>query len=280
MSKFDTKEDLIVTLQLLFENLNAGSIREDEMETMLETARELYERTLILRYKAYERKVYGEKVEGESLEEEKTFSVEEEVQVEEEKTEIQEEKPTFDMAFSLFDELESTNDADLVEEEVSEQDFTGDIFQDTLEEVEKEDELVDAFEEEIIDTIEVSETIQTPEETKSFHSYEEITVNPSSTSKDVFDKMLEKDDSLGAKLMGLRIDSLNGVFGLNEKLQLINDLFEGSSESFYQAIKIFDNASDFEQAILILSNYANEFSWELDNALVIEFVQKVARRYA
>ena len=92
--------------------------------------------------------------------------------------------------------------------------------------------------------------------------------------------MLEKDDSLGAKLMGLRIDSLNGVFGLNEKLQLINDLFEGSSESFYQAIKIFDNASDFEQAKLILSNYANEFSWELDNALVIEFVQKVARRYA
>ena len=42
MSKFDTKEDLIVTLQLLFENLNAGSIREYEMETMVETARELY----------------------------------------------------------------------------------------------------------------------------------------------------------------------------------------------------------------------------------------------
>lgn len=278
MSKFDTKEDLIITLQMLFENLNQGSINEEELETMVSTARELYERTLILRYKAYERKVFGEQ--EDKVSEENQELIIEETSLPEKEIIVEEDKPTFDMAFSLFDELESTNDADIEEEVKEEEDFSDAFFQESIEEVSDEVEFSSPLKDEASEIIEVSETIETPEETKSFHSYEEKPVATTSTAKDVFDKMLEKDDSLGAKLMGLRIDSLNGVFGLNEKLQLINDLFDGSSESFYQAIKIFDNASDFEQAKLILSNYANEFSWELDNELVIEFVQKVARRYA
>jgi hypothetical protein len=278
MSKFDTKEDLIITLQMLFENLNQGSINEEELETMVSTARELYERTLILRYKAYERKVFGEQ--EDKVSEENQELIIEETPLPEKEVLVEEDKPTFDMAFSLFDELESTNDADIEEEVKEEEDFSDAFFQESIKEVSDEVEFSSPLKNEASEIIEVSETIETPEETKSFHSYEEKPVASTSTAKDVFDKMLEKDDSLGAKLMGLRIDSLNGVFGLNEKLQLINDLFDGSSESFYQAIKIFDNASDFEQAKLILSNYANEFSWELDNELVIEFVQKVARRYA
>jgi hypothetical protein len=278
MSKFDTKEDLIITLQMLFENLNQGSINEEELETMVSTARELYERTLILRYKAYERKVFGEQ--EDKVSEENQELIIEETPLPEKEVLVEEDKPTFDMAFSLFDELESTNDADIEEEVKEEEDFSDAFFQESIKEVSDEVEFSSPLKDEASEIIEVSETIETPEETKSFHSYEEKPVASTSTAKDVFDKMLEKDDSLGAKLMGLRIDSLNGVFGLNEKLQLINDLFDGSSESFYQAIKIFDNASDFEQAKLILSNYANEFSWELDNELVIEFVQKVARRYA
>lgn len=278
MSKFDTKEDLIITLQMLFENLNQGSINEEELETMVSTARELYERTLILRYKAYERKVFGEQ--EDKVSEENQELIIEETPLPEKEVLVEEDKPTFDMVFSLFDELESTNDADIEEEVKEEEDFSDAFFQESIEEVSDEVEFSSPLKDEASEIIEVSETIETPEETKSFHSYEEKPVATTSTAKDVFDKMLEKDDSLGAKLMGLRIDSLNGVFGLNEKLQLINDLFDGSSESFYQAIKIFDNASDFEQAKLILSNYANEFSWELDNELVIEFVQKVARRYA
>ena len=60
MSKFDTKEDLLVSIQLLFNNLKIGKLSEEDMETLVNSTRELHERALILRYKAYEHKIYGE----------------------------------------------------------------------------------------------------------------------------------------------------------------------------------------------------------------------------
>jgi len=104
-------------------------------------------------------------------------------------------------------------------------------------------------------------------------------VASNTSSKDAFDKMIERDNSLGSQIMGTRLDTLNGAFGLNEKLQLINELFDGSSELFYQSVQIFDALPDFDQAKVVLKNYSTEFSWDLENPLVIEFVQKIARRY-
>ena len=126
--------------------------------------------------------------------------------------------------------------------------------------------------EEIIQSQLVEEEISTP-------PVQEVPTSTTSHQKDAFDKMIERDNSLGSQIMGTRLDTLNGAFGLNEKLQLINELFDGSSELFYQSVQIFDSLPDFEQAKVVLKNYSTEFSWEFENPLVIEFVQKIARRY-
>ena len=47
-----------------------------------------------------------------------------------------------------------------------------------------------------------------------------------------------------------------------------------------QAIQILDVQPNFEQAKTILSNFTLEYAWELDTPITIEFVQKIARRYA
>jgi hypothetical protein len=271
MSTFDTKEDLLVTIQTILDSINSGNLNQEEMEVFVSSTRELYERALILRYKAYEQKIY-----------EQTAPINASVENEEEEKivvtplieSIEEPLNTtpFDMSFSLFDQEEITEPTSKASEnQITEIVVETSIIEHTHqeEELEIEVESTPFFVESIVsapDNSELKEEISVPQ--------------THAEPKDSFDKMLAKDNSLGAKLTSTRIDSLNGSFGLNEKLQVIHELFDGSSELFYQAIQIFDSLPDFSQAKIVLSNYQQEFSWDLDNALLVEFVQKVARRYA
>jgi hypothetical protein len=270
MSKFDTKEELLVSIQLLFNNLKIGKLSEEDMETLVNSTRELHERALILRYKAYEHKIYGESaneindvVLPETVHEH--LLVEPEIPSFEAKiTEVVAEPkhvdtPSFDMSFSLFDQLEETQK----EEE--------EIILPTESSSEAPEPEIDNFT--VSEALESVEIIATPETITP-------TIEASSAPKDLFDKMLDQDNSLGAKLMFSKIESLQTAFGLNEKLQIIRELFKGSSEDFTQAIQILDVQPNFEQAKAILSNFTLEYAWELDTPITIEFVQKIARRYA
>jgi hypothetical protein len=289
MSTFDTKEDLLVTIQTILDSINSGNLNQEEMEVFVSSTRELYERALILRYKAYEQKIYGHVtpeepvLEADNHEKIVVTPVIESIDPPAEAT-------PFDMSFSLFDQEELT----IISEEKNSDDNTTNNGHSNesieINEVNSEiEEVVTAIEnQEAVNELFTSEKSDIVINTTISSTHEEIAIEPittekieiSSAPKDLFDKMLNKDNSLGAKLTSTRIESLNGSFGLNEKLQVIHELFDGSSELFYQAIQIFDSLPDFSQAKIVLSNYQQEFSWDLDNALLIEFVQKVARRYA
>ncbi len=277
MAAFDSKEDLLVTIQLLFENLNTGNLSESDMETLVTSTRELYERALILRYKAYEQKVYGDviAVVETSVVKEEHIVVDPVIEVTdtpvfEKQEEVVEEQPSFDMSFSLFDQLEETNDVAADAHTLNEQDLIQ--HNAVVEQVVSEQVVI---EENVVEIVAEEPATSIIENTPL--AFTELIANG---PKDAFDKMLDQDNSLGAKLMSSRLDSLNGAFGLNEKLQMIHELFDGSSELFYQAIQIFDSLPDFTQAKVVLTNYKQEFSWDLESNLVVEFVQKVARRYA
>lgn len=289
MSKFDTKEDLLATMQLLMDRLTLGTLTMENMEELVATSREFYERTLILRYKSYEQEVFGAGLSTDTISQEyqaptskvevsSTSSVEVENQ--------QEKAAAFDLSFSLFDqleqeeallqEIEAENEVLIANEHTSHEVLSTESFV-----TETKSVMIEEFANETILTEEIVE--QEPQS----HTIEEEIITPpvqevpttTSHQKDAFDKMIERDNSLGSQIMGTRLDTLNGAFGLNEKLQLINELFDGSSELFYQSVQIFDALPDFDQAKVVLKNYSNEFTWDFENPLVIEFVQKIARRY-
>ena len=77
-----------------------------------------------------------------------------------------------------------------------------------------------------------------------------------------------------------KIDTLKSAFGLNEKMQVINDLFNGNSDFFNKAIEILDTQSTPEMARQKLSEIAVSNEWDLEQEIVEEFVRKVERRYA
>lgn len=274
MSSFDTKDSLLESVNSLFHSLNKGELSLIELETLVNHTRELYERAIVLRHKAYEKSVVK------NLEQHILVPLEEaienpienvpeiisEIIDKQENTTVKEfEQPTFDMSFSLFDELESESKP--IEETTEEV-----IITETVQMTESVVEPIIERKEEVVAVVEpVVETVVTPEPVKV------VNQGP----KDVFDKMLEvSDNSLGSQLMAKKLDSLNGAFGLNEKLQMTHELFNGSSESFYQAVQLFDTLDNFSQAKDVLNKFKEEFSWNLETTLVTEFVQKIARRYA
>jgi hypothetical protein len=73
---------------------------------------------------------------------------------------------------------------------------------------------------------------------------------------------------------------LIGSFGLNERLQFINELFDGSSENFSNAIKTLDVQASSENARTKVAEFAVSNNWEVESETVVEFMQKIIRRYA
>ena len=100
----------------------------------------------------------------------------------------------------------------------------------------------------------------------------------------VISAFIHKYNQVGSNLASQfgvsKLESLIGSFGLNERLQFINELFDGSSESFANAIKGLDQQANSENARAKVAEYAIENNWDVDSETVEEFMQKVVRRYA
>jgi len=121
---------------------------------------------------------------------------------------------------------------------------------------------------------------------------EEVTFEQTSNSQPIdneFDQkvisaFIHKYNQVGSNLASQfgvsKLESLIGSFGLNERLQFINELFDGSSESFANAIKGLDQQANSENARAKVAEYAIENNWDVDSETVEEFMQKVVRRYA
>jgi hypothetical protein len=102
----------------------------------------------------------------------------------------------------------------------------------------------------------------------------------SATEHPVYNRLVTDDNSLAARLMAIRLETLKGAFGFNERLQIIRELFDGSNDAFNQAIDTLDELDSKNEARKVVSGYANKFAWDKDSDLALEFVQKVERRYA
>lgn len=96
----------------------------------------------------------------------------------------------------------------------------------------------------------------------------------------VYKRLTNEDNSLAARLMAVRLETLKGAFGFNERLQIIQELFDGSNDDFTKAIERLDTLNSKNEARNIVSTYAHQYAWDKDSNLALEFIQKVERRYA
>lgn len=244
-------KNLIKEIESYISKLETASLTMDELFELEKLTRKLHERSIILRYKAFENKVGIEapKVEEKAIEEPVIETQEEpELPVEEEKEE--------ELEFKIFDNEE--------EEDL------GFVF-----EAPEEDEEPEAkIEEEI--PVAPKEEVK-PQEVEPEPPVEES--KPASEGGSFLDRFKAPDNSLGSQLAGSKLDSLIGAFGLNEKLMFINELFDGSSEMFSDAIKSLDSKNGMDEANAMLENLAEEHSWDPEEEAVAEFIVYIQRRH-
>lgn len=248
MAYYKSQQELVKAITSNLEALEAGKLTTNELENHLDLVRELYERTLILRYKIFEGSVKTESIATKAAEQEITEPILE-GPVESSKTIIEEDVQSID--FSLFDDAEEDN----VEIQLTE-----------------EPEIVSVNEPESIDvSSNASETVASTKEGLSINS-------------ELKTKFIRRFDLIHTDIRSqfgfAKLDTLTGSFGLNERLQYINELFNGSSETFSEAIKHLDSLPSIEEAKKVAEKISMENEWDLDSETVEEFVQKLCRRYA
>ena len=256
MTHLTSFESRIKTIEVLTKKLGSQKLSSEELEELVIASRDLYERSVILQYKAFEEKVFGVKEEVVETQKEEAIEIlepelttESELEVEPLEETKEEELPAFD--FSLFEEpVNEEIEAELKEEEEEHISISHTISENN-------------------GVIEEKTVI---EEVKISHSPSDVEALAAKFAKEV------KQAATGFQLP--KIESLVGSFGLNERLQFINELFDGSSESFADAIKVIDNVSNHDEAFKQAANFAIQFNWEKDSETVTDFLTKIQRRYA
>jgi hypothetical protein len=239
------------------EQLENGNLHLEDLNQLVQLSQELLERYTILRYKAYEGNEIPEATASPAIDEE-----------------IMEE-PTLVHEIEAPEELEEEEiDIELEKEEPVAFDFS--LFDDTSNDVQETE-----LEEDAVEHVSISAITEEDEGiTEQIITMEQVIQTPTADENKAFIKQFSTIESGFFNQIGMsRLDSLIGSFGLNERLQYINELFNGSSEAFSDAVKRLDNLGSYQDALIEASKFAHEYNWDLESETVEELVIKLKRRH-
>lgn len=309
---------LIGEMDQLIAKIKSGTATLGEIEAFAAAASQVNERAIVLRYKAYESKVFGTPAapSAEKAPETPAEPVEEPV-AETPEVAPEMETPEEEVSFDLFDESQAENEAfDLfsldtaetieekpfaeaeplapletpVEEAIADEpvSFPGETAVHHGAQVAEEESVPDhtAAPEPAAPVMEEKELIE--ESATASHEEPQTqaqapAAEPVQASGDVhpiYKRLVTDDNSLAARLMAVRLETLKGVFGFNERLQIIRELFNGDADIFTHVIDQLDALQSKDEARSLVSGYAHRYGWDKDSDIALEFVQKVERRYA
>jgi hypothetical protein len=306
------------------EKLESGQLSPEDMELLVEDAKELYERMVIMRYKIYETNVLGvsapvvsasirqPEIEtpidlfgaidlGSEPEFEVTFANDDPI-IEEEKVsyplelddeEETEEEEVIENSFASVDEPED-------EEEQEEEETTENSF-DSVDELEDEDEQEEegsfldqdesSLSDELVEATEFnnSDILEEDEEAQNVNPEPFIEETPIEVPQTNYEPQFSADQPIWMAEMEANIrdnrsifplETLAGAFTLNEKLQFINELFDGSSDDFSSSVKQLDQLANMDAARNMLAELSQSFNWDTESEIVEDFLYKICRRHA
>ena len=267
-------------LQSGVEKLESGHLSPEDMELLVEDAKELYERMVILRYKIYETNVLGVK---EAVISASIRHTEIETPIDlfgsiDEPTP----EPAFEVTFAsgqsdelnaavFNDELEEEH----IEEHIEEQEVEEEQIEEQIEE--QEEEHIEEEQEERIEEKE-EEPIDDEEEELIEHAAPSNWEPEFSGDQPIW--MAEMEANIRDNRSVFPLESLIGAFTLNEKLQFINELFDGSSDDFSSNVKQLDQLASIDAARNMIAELADTYTWDTDSEIVEDFMYKICRRYA
>jgi hypothetical protein len=310
------------------EKLESGQLSPEDMELLVEDAKELYERMVIMRYKIYETNVLGvsapvvsasirqPEIEtpidlfgaidlGSEPEFEVTFANEDPIIDEEKVSYPLEEEVEEELGFKneiledvIETEKESNFENDSFDEETEESVIASSFENESSEEHEDEEEegsFLDQDEsslsEELVEATEFnnSDILEEDEEAQNVEPEPFIEETPIEIPQTNYEPQFSADQPIWMAEMEANIrdnrsifplETLAGAFTLNEKLQFINELFDGSSDDFSSSVKQLDQLANMDAARNMLAELSQSFNWDTESEIVEDFLYKICRRHA
>ncbi|PHR35571.1 MAG: hypothetical protein COA38_01585 [Fluviicola sp.] len=253
----------IKNIERLVDKMENGELSIHELVELETLTRDLHERSIILKYKAFEEAGAQRQVtvaESIPVIEVIEEDVVEEIEVAPQERE-QDQTPVLD--FSMFDE--PTIESDPIEEIIEEKEEPKPI-------VEMKPEPV------LVREPETRVEVKTEPIAKPVAEEPMVVVKEKGSS--FLDRLSILDNSISSQLAGRKIETLSGAFGINERLHYINDLFDGSGEAFSDAIKSLDSQQNLDEASAKVEEMAFKNSWNPEEEVVLEFLAIIKRRYA
>ena len=280
MSSFNTHQSIVQRLKELSDKLASSKLTKEELEEFEVRSRDLYERALILNYKAKESNVYADKQDSkkEFVSPETTHEVVQPVEEEESKpinnepvepapVEVEKEEPAPAPGEIQFD-FSSTDD----DEETSAQEEEEAPVQ-TKEEPQVETSVSEEVEQE------ESEPKETQPEESPVSEVEE-TVADDSIAITFYERFSQiHKEAQGDVLGAAKIDNISGAIGLNDKLQFIGELFDGNADQYKETISTLNQLEKSDDARQHLSEIATQQKWDVEEPIVDEFLRVINRRY-
>lgn len=254
MEKFKSIPELIQSLNQLALRINKGSVGLEEFEVTLRDARELYERLVILRYKAIEdRNLMGMSSSGSTSENEV-----------EEPPQSTEEIPLAAKQISLIDSIEEIAREAPPAPEPKAPEPPKPVAKEPGPPAEKVKDSAP----------EKKEPKKAEEPDKPKRS---AVIPPPNVQEQKRDEM---PDTLADKLGQSRINDLTVAIGLNQKFQFINELFDGDADAYRNAVKTLNHCDSLEEAKQLVKNeWMKPFNWDEEDSLTLTFLNLVERRY-
>ncbi len=239
-----TRLATIKRIQEIYEKLDRQTLVSEELEELVQLSSELYEKALILRFKAAEERVFENKKTEETPKEEIVVQVEQKAEIKE-------------LEFDIFEPMREVKEAEVVEEQ-----------EESLVEPEKiePEEIIEP----LVDNIEIVVEEEKVKELNTMNS-DAVPAEWSGYFKKVLD---EHSSGLQTKL-----NALSGSFGLNERILYINELFDGNAEEFSEAIQQMDKMGDWSSCAAKLSDIGTQRNWDKEDDVTGEFIIHVKRKY-
>ena len=283
MGAFKNVEDLVGDLQAGLVKLRAGELEPEELTPLVEDARELCDRLILLRFKAHEfayevRKKAPEGGVDEAVADRQpvrpfrigaayqTSLIDAIEEVSREQAEQAAEARRMAGTPDLFDVVEPAAEPEPVVEPVAEPE--------PLEEPAAEPEPLEEPAAEPEPAVEpVAEPEPEPEPVEA--AAPEPTPEPQPLFPD------EGGMSLAEQMESQPIGDLRTAFSLVEKYECIKGLFNDDAMLFDRVLEALDSAGDAQLAIHWLNQHVPESkSWDAEDPTVMRFMERIQRRYA
>jgi ribosomal protein L12E/L44/L45/RPP1/RPP2 len=264
-------KELSEELHTNINELLSGNMSPEQTQHLVELCSELYEKLIVLRFKAFsESSTPAEKMQAvlENVEPIKIDTTPSPTPVElvnqvnlidaiKEVEQVVAQDSTKDVA----------QDANALQDVA--QDSTKDVAQDASQEEDEDNEDEDNDEDIVFQLIPNDEpAIEAPKGE----------VKPMVSLNDTFKENASQQATIAKKLEGSPISDLKKNISLNQRFQFCKDLFKGNNQEYEVTLEKLNNTNR-DEAMRILQTLKDKYSWNPDSMAVKDFTDLVTRRY-